>query len=290
MIIFFCIHLYNGVVQVYIEYVIIDNLCVDFVLLYLVAKILNVKPKWYKYILSCFIGTLFAIVIPLFAMPIYISIPLKLLVGFVLSTLLLLGQPFFVKFIGFVFLMVFTFSLGGMTMALIYLFTKNVSSTFLISYGGGLPIGLLVLASFLIMQFVLYLSKYVKERRIIAPFLQDIKVKINGNIVKLSGFMDSGNRLEDDISGLPVIVVSKYSLQKKLPSEFKTYFNTGQMPKQLNAHYIDAETTSGKSKMLIFSPESVYIGNIKKKALIGLSSQNFSEVVKVEALFGPALL
>lgn len=275
--------------EVYIEYVILDNFCVDFVLLCLVAKVLSVKLCWWKVLLACLFGTAAAVVIPLFSLPLYVSIPLKVAVGAIVSAIFLIGQPWLVNVIGFVFLMVFTFALGGMTLGFIYLITKSPVSTFAVSYGGGLPIGLLVLALFFVMQFVLYLAKYIKERKNIGSFLRTIYVQIDGTKIELAGFLDSGNRLEDMLTGLPVLVVSKKALIKKMPPVWKQLIASSQLPPKLKPHYIQTETAVGKNKMLVFTPDWVHIGNEKKQALIGISTKSFSEVVKVDALFGAAL-
>ena len=274
--------------EVYVEYVILDNFCVDYVLLALVAKVLGVKVRWWKMLIACVLGTVCAIVIPLFVLPVYVSIPLKLFVGAVLSLVVLWGQPHSVKFVGFVFLMVFTFALGGMTIAFIYLLTKNPVSSFAVSYGGGLPVGLLVLAVFFAMQGVLCLTKYLKERKKIGPFLRDIIFEVGGKRFEICGYMDSGNRLEDPLTGLPVVVVSKKVLVKKIP-EIREGAMSGEWQKKYKFHSFDAKSAVGNAKMFAFCPDWIHIGNEKKRAVVGISEQTFTDIVKIDALFGPEL-
>lgn len=275
--------------QVYIEYAILDNFCIDFVLLFLMLKVLHIKAKWWQYFLACSLGTAIAICLPLVSLPLYASIPIKILSGVLLSVFVLWRQPFFVWLVGFLLLMVFTFSLAGMTIAFLYLFKHDSAIDFSLNYSGALPVGLLILGVFCVFEAVLFLVKYIRERRIIAPFLRSISLQIDGKILNLSGYMDSGNRLLDPQTGMPVIVVCKQAL-KMLSKNWWDSLLANKLPKHYKQHFIPINTTSGNGKLIAFKPDWLHIGNFRHEAMVAISNEKFSEVLKVDALFGPDLM
>lgn len=274
---------------VYAEYLFLDNFLIDLVLLLLVSKIVRANKNIWLVLLACALGTGAAFVFPLFDLPVWASVLLKLAVGVVMSVVAFAKQPFVVKIVGFVLFVVLTFCLGGATMAFIYLLTKNTIKTFSVSYYNGLPVGLLVFAVFCVCCFGMYLWKYVRERKAIAPFLRNMTLCVCGQKMELFGYLDTGNRLQDDVSGLPIVVVSKQSLFKNLNKETKEKIENCNFDKKQNAHFVEAQSATGKSKMLVFRPEFLMVANQKKNALIGICETKFSELVRVDALFGPAL-
>ena len=273
----------------YIEYVLADNFLVDFVLLNLTSKIVRERPRWWLVLLACAFGSAGAFVLPLFSLPIAASIAIKLAIGIIMCAICFAKAAMFVKFVAFLMLLVCTYALGGMTIAFIFLFTRNPLETFSASYRGTLPIGTLIFGLFCLISGGLYLVRYIQERRAIAPFLRNIKLILFGKTISLFGYLDSGNRLEDNQSGLPIVVVSKFSIEKHFKKGVLKDNLSEREKKKLNPHYIEAKSATGNGKMLILSPEYIEIGNQKKSALIGISNTKFSEIVSIDALFGPAL-
>ena len=273
------------------EYVFLDNFCIDFVLLFLTAKVVRAKIKWWLLLLASLLGTVVAFVLPLFSLPIWAAILIKIALGLSMSAIVLAGQSFVVNFVGFLMFLLFTFVLGGMTIAFIGLFSKTTVETFSLNYEGVLPVGLLILALFLFVRGTAFLLKYINERRKIAPFLRNLQVQIDGKKIELFGYMDSGNRLEDPETGQPVVVVSWSSLEKRLGRGFLERLNDAQkVSKKLCAHYIEAKTATGSGKMLVFKPDYLHVGTDRKNAVVAVSKEKFSDVVKIDALFGPELV
>ena len=272
---------------VYVEYVLLDNFLIDFVLLRLTSKVVKVQVGWWRYLIACAFGTIASFVLPLFYLPVVLGITIKLLIGIIMCKMCYWEQPFSVRFAAFLVLLACLYSLGGLTIAFMFLLTKNPLETFKMSYFGLVPIGLLVFGTFCLISFVCYLLKYSKERKQIAPFLQMVKLQIFGKTLELIGYLDTGNRLEDDASGLPIVVVSKVALGKGFKKALVSISNA--QKKSLNPHHITASSATGQTKMLVIKPDFVSISNQKKNALIGISEQKFNDIVKIDALFGPAL-
>ena len=234
---------------IYVEYVIIDNFLVDLVLLMLTSKVLKVHPKWWQYLLSCSFGTAVCFLLPLLYLPVIAGILIKLTTGILMCKICFFRQPFVVRFVSIIVLLSLLYSLGGATIAFMFLFSKNPLETLKNNYFNTVPIGFLVAASFCIISSALYLAKYIKERKNLAPFLRTITLQIFGKTIELFGYLDSGNRLEDDISGLPIVVVSKQALEKCLHKKINALFL--RQTKAMRPHNICAITATGKGEMLV---------------------------------------
>ena len=67
--------------EVYVEYVIIDNLIIDFLLLKLSTKTAQVRSSLTRLILSSVIGTAVAVIMPLFSINSVLQVIIKLLLS-----------------------------------------------------------------------------------------------------------------------------------------------------------------------------------------------------------------
>ena len=85
--------------EIYIEYVLIDNLVINYLILLLVKKTMKLKTNKLKMILSSLLGAVVAIILPLFDLPGLISVIVKIALG----VIMLLTLTRFYKFKEFVF-------------------------------------------------------------------------------------------------------------------------------------------------------------------------------------------
>lgn len=111
--------------------------------------------------------------------------------------------------------------------------------------------------------------RYNYEKKEILDFVFDIKLVVGDRRVSLKMLLDSGNSLYDELSGLPVIIVSKQVLENKLG-----YLNLDACRR------VDYLTINGLSASLpVFKPNKLELGlNENKKtvqALIGVVDKDF---------------
>ena len=199
--------------QVYIEYAILDNFFVDYFLLRQAAVLLRVPFKKRRLILSSVIGTVVAVVLPLFDLPTVVGFILKILLGTVISFTAVDHRNFtgYIKYFN-VFLLL-TFFLGGVIIGIMSLI--GIPYDFEAYYSNKLlPIGLNVLFGYLLYFGIKkFVDRFVSSV-MIAPDLYDAEVFINGASFKAVAFYDSGNRLKDVKTGLPIIICSQKFFDK----------------------------------------------------------------------------
>ncbi|MEG2002842.1 MAG: sigma-E processing peptidase SpoIIGA, partial [Clostridia bacterium] len=200
--------------EVYIEYVIIDNLIIDGIILYLTEKFTKDKVVWWKILSGAIVGTIFSVFSP------YISLnkPLFLLAKFLLSVLMvsLARCKFKGLFRAILLFYLLTFTFGGVIIGLFYLVNIDFQTANELYYLLNFPIGILVGGVFLCIFLVVYGYRYSKKRRAMSTYIYDIEVFYKDKSKKLVGFLDSGNFLTDKVTGKPVLVTSIKSVMNLL--------------------------------------------------------------------------
>ena len=206
--------------NVYVEYVVLDNLVIDTLLLWVATLTLKIPYKKYRVFLGGCVGAVCAV------LSIYIT-------GFwtyLLKTACLVGMcvvtvGFGKKLFWHILLTVaYTFVLGGAIVGLFNLFKVDYLTSSGEFYQMRVPLFVFVLAVALVAFICYSIAVYVKQIKKIAPHIAKIVVKLDKNY-SLSGFCDSGNTLTHD--GIPVCFVTK---------KFNGF-----------AHYFAMQTLAGKT-------------------------------------------
>ena len=213
--------------NVYIEYVVADNLVIDTLLIWMAALTLRIPFKVYRMFLGGAVGATCAVV------SVYVT-------GFwtyLIKTACLILMCIVAVGIGkklfwhILLTTAYTFVLGGAIVGLFNIFKVDYLTANGEFYQMKVPLFVYVLAAALV-GFICYsIVVYVKQVKKISPHLAKIVVKLDKNYV-LSGFCDSGNTLTHD--GVPVCFVTKKFVG------FADYF-AAQM---LRGNTVDVEVTT----------------------------------------------
>lgn len=271
--------------DIYIEYVIIDNMVINSLLLLGAFKTLRRKTVKWKILLAAAIGTVLAALLPLFPL----AAPFAVLVKFLTGFLMVFTAGDFKKFKDYVFtffvFLAYTFLLGGICTALLY-GAADVSDALTVNYMSDFPVGLVVLAAALFVWFVYSVCRVIFRQKDYEGFTRKAELDILGRKYTARAFIDTGNMLYDSDSGLPVVVVNKSLIADALADMIVSGGKTG-------AHYIEISTAAGAAKMLVLSPEKLVIyhkgdkdANIIDKFRIGVSN----EELKFDMLLHPGIL
>ena len=199
--------------QVYIEYVIADNFIIDAILLKLTYKSAGVKSARLFRLLSAALGTAVAIILPLFKMPKAASVIIKLSLAF---SMVIIGGKFSCvkKYLFSVLLFVgFTLLSGGAVYGAFFLAGVKITDFINLRYDSFMPVGITV---FIVYAFTAVGGKIAGElikNKTVYPFFKKCVINAGGVKYKINGYVDSGNMLKDDKSGLPIVVISKKASQ-----------------------------------------------------------------------------
>lgn len=188
---------------VYIEYLFINNLLINFILLKTSANIARSKTTFLSLSISSLIGAIFSIILPFtnnFLLPF-----IKILIGLLLSLISIKYSNFKNYICNFISFMVFTFFLGGALIAIEEIFNINHQSKFylLIQF---VPVTIIAIFGYV------YVLR-IRKNKNLYPYVYDCLINIEGNAYKTSGFVDTGNQAY--YRETPIIFCNK-NLSKKI--------------------------------------------------------------------------
>ena len=270
--------------EVYVEYVIIDNLIINYLLLKVSVNLARLKSSFLRLSIASVVGTMVAVIVPLIKMPLLLTVFIKILLG-IIMVLISVGFVGLSKLAtAFGFFILFTALGGGVVIMVFYFAGVDYKAYFSLHYNSFIPIGITILIVFMLSKFTLKWVGGILKVRDIRPFLRKCVIISNGKKVVVSGFIDSGNRLIDNDSGLPIIVASK-ELSKKLE---------GLEIMKLPVKSLRFSTVSGESVMKIYIVDKlvVYTGvkmNIYKRVFIAKSSVEFEKGGDYDILLSPSM-
>lgn len=204
---------------IYMDVVLFENLCMNYIILFGSAYIIKIKIKHIRIICSSILGAIYAILAYTGIFPLYSNIVVKILLS--VAMIYIAYRPKNIK--GalkelIVFYLV-SFALGGCAFALLYIvrpqdiFVKD--GVFIGTY----PIKITLLGG--ILGFIItYISfKIVKTRMSKKELIYRIQIEIKGKTLETNVLLDTGNMLKDPISSTPVVLIEKSKLYEILPSE-----------------------------------------------------------------------
>lgn len=267
---------------IYIEYVLLDNLIIDYYILKCTLFLAKIKFKRLKVILSSVVGTIVAVCYPMLITNQKIIFAIKGLLALIM--VLIAGdfkglKDFFYSFNVFILL---TFLSGGAIIAVLYSCNLEyvISGTDVI-YNQGLPVSIMLLTSCVLSSIIIKIAKRIYKNREFFPFVRKCEILLKGKSFSLTGFIDSGNRLFDKKSGFPIVVIGKQSAYKlDLFSHLSA--PCGKVP---------FNTVGGGGYMLLYSISGIVVHSIDKidykNCLLAISEQSFSDY---DLILHPAII
>ena len=227
--------------QVYIEYALAENFCMDFCLLFAAKAITKNRTGLWRIGIASALGACFAVVFPLFGTGGWLATIIKLIAGAALCAAAGIFQRVraYLKFTA-VFSLI-TFALGG---GLIAVFSLTGMSY---EQGGGVilssvPVGIPLFAALVLALAVKKIaSKFISKR---AKVSVACRIYAGQCSVKVQAFFDSGNKVYR--AGSPVSVISQSDAEKIVNVDGIKNF-------------VSVHTVAGKGKLPVFTADKIEI-------------------------------
>ncbi|MBO7326595.1 MAG: sigma-E processing peptidase SpoIIGA [Clostridia bacterium] len=221
---------------VYVEIVIFNNLCIDFLLGATTSLCRRRKVKKARQLLSAIIGSLFAVLYPL--MPAVAQLIVRLLLVFLLVAI---GDKFatlkdYLKSVGI--FTVLTYALGGIVYGL-----SNLIGLDLRNYG---VLGILMM-SIAVLELVVWFVVNGKSQNYKSFF--DVDITFKSKKFRLKGFYDTGNTLTDPLTGRPIVLLSNRVVEQ--------FAINGQISYD---GFVDIKTVNGESTVPIIELDEICCG------------------------------
>ena len=279
--------------SVYIEYVVLDNLVINFLILLCVKNSLKLKSKFWQMGLSSLLGTLIACVLPLLSISAFLSFIIKMVLG--IFMVLILSKFYRVKdfIIAFLLFVGYTFLLGGACLATLLVFGTSLEALASGGYDTAVPLGIILALCTLYVYIIVYVARFLSRRKSLSRFMTKIEISVQGKRLCFTAFIDTGNKLIDQKTGLPVIIVSLNALEK--------YFTKNELESLVldkssvfkNVHTTPFSTVAGdKRNMIVFEAEKLCIiwgtkEYTTNRFVVGVTYTKFKDCINYDCLLSP---
>lgn len=286
--------------EVYIEYVILDNLIINYILLRLTSYTLKLNARKSLCFFSAVIGTIFAILMPFIKFnglnqEIFnlVSFILKLCFGLFMVLIIKKYKNFYCYITTFFMFLTYTFILGGMCFGLIYLLNLKTTFSGLLIFGFEIPISIFILLGCCYLKILFSIIKFVRHKNSFHKFYYDVKLKNCNKSILVTGFLDSGNQISINCNG--VIVINYKTLIKLYPNLNIQNLVKGSLKETglKNAEFVNIVNSGGNNKMLTFTVDEMEIIDEHNKVInlknqvVGLAKTNFNG--KFDCLLNPEM-
>lgn len=270
--------------ECYIEYAILNNLMLDFLIVKTVIRILRLQVKKYRFIICLIFSSLFSVIFPLLNIGGIIGILLKMLCGLTMTGILGRYKDFKSFCIFYISLLLITFIYGGFC----YVFLEILDSKGKHNY----PLFLILLSCFLIYKLFIYIVLNVKKRVDISNFLYDVELYLNGKNVKIKAFLDTGNRLYDNSTLKPICVLEASVLFDLLDEDkiYNLFMSKKDTIKNKDMYVSMLNTDKEKLKIISLDKIKIYISdkvNILENVEVGVSFKKLFDELEYKMLIHP---
>lgn len=293
---------------IYIDVVLIENLLMNYIILYATGIVMKIKMKVVRLLLASLIGAVYSIVAYISTFEIYSNIILKFILSIIIIYVAYNPQTAKKMWKELMAFYLVSFVFGGAAFALIYIVKPQE-----ILMKNGLFLGTYPLKTVLlgaVVAFILIITVFAIAKNKIAKkdMFCDIKFKLNGKEIKTKAMIDTGNLLKEPITNTPVVVVEHTLLYDCMPKEILNHLEDilggdfKKVPEEIRLKYISKlklipYSSLGKQNgmLLGIKPDFLVIQeeeNEEKKdnIILGIYNKSLTKRGEYRALLGIELL
>lgn len=204
---------------IYIDVVFIENLIMNYIILFATSIIIKVKVKHIRLILASSLGAIYSIIAYMSILEMYSSVILKIILSVIIVYISYNPQNVKNMWKYLVIFYMTSFVFGGAAFALIYIVKPQdilmKNGLFLGTY----PLKTIILGTIVAFVVIVTSFKLVKSKISKKDMFCTIKININKVEIETKAMIDTGNLLKEPISNTPVIVVEHTLLYDCMPKE-----------------------------------------------------------------------
>ena len=204
---------------IYIDVVFIENLIMNYIILFATSIIIKTKTKHIRLIIASILGAIYSIIAYMSVLEMYSSVILKIILSVIIVYIAYNPQNVKNMWKYLVIFYMTSFVFGGAAFALIYIVKPQdilmKNGLFLGTY----PLKTIILGTIVAFVVIVTSFKLVKSKISKKDMFCTIKININKVEIETKAMIDTGNLLKEPISNTPVIVVEHTLLYDCMPKE-----------------------------------------------------------------------
>lgn len=279
---------------IYIEYVIVDNFIMSYLILKVTSCLTRITISNVKLVFTCLTFALYVVFVPFVRLGIQKLTLLNLLVSILICCTLISVYNFRKKVIPFYITFI---SISFIVYALCNVIVCVLGGDFsTICYSLDFPISVIFLSIYLYFKILLSYFNKIKKSYDLQELIYDANIIYKNKCVKLSALLDTGNMLIDSETNLPIAVIPFNCLNKLLSqNELLCLFMKKKCDTIPNLHYINYGT-AGKSKikMPVFKIDSLELRKkdfeVKRQCMVGVTFNVITHNYCFDMLIGLKML
>ncbi len=204
---------------IYIDIVLLENLCMNYIILFGTGYIIKLKIKHWRIAFSSLLGAIYAIFTYVGIFPLYANILAKIILSVCMIYIAFKPKNLKGMVKELVVFYLVSFALGGCAFALLYIVKPQDIFIKDGVYIGTYPIKIALLGGIVGFAITYIAFKVVKARMSRNELIYRMKVRIGKKETEIKVLLDTGNLLKDPISNNPVVLIEKSALHNILPHE-----------------------------------------------------------------------
>lgn len=293
---------------IYIDIVLIENLIMNYIILFTTAVVLKIKVNHIRLILASLLGAGYSIIAYMGIIKVYSSIILKIILSVLIIYIAFNPQNIKKMCKDLLLFYLVSFVFGGAAFALIYIIKpQNIlmkNGLFLGTY----PLKTVMLGAVVAFCIIIGAFAIIKNKISKKDMFCEIEILINQKKIKTKAMIDTGNMLKEPITNVPVIVVEHILLYSYMPKEILNNLKEimggdfKNIPCDIQEKYISKlklipfSSLGKQNGMLIgIRPEYVKVitdeqEKINKNVIIGIYEKSLTKKGEYQALIGIELL
>lgn len=291
-------------ITIYIDIIILENIIINYIILYATGLILKVKISYLKILLSSLIGAIYAVVQYISKIDIYSNGIAKIFLSIIMIYVAYNPPNIKKMFKESIVFYLTTFTFGGVATYLIYVLKPQNIIIKNGIYVGTYVIKVVFIGAILGSIILLIAFRISKNKINKKDMFCKIKVQLNGKCIILNTMVDTGNMLKEPLTGNPVVIIERTSLYGLIPKEILN--NTEEIlggdfekiPEKIKEEYISKLkiipfSSLGKQNGMIIGikPEKITViseetEEDKNNAIIGIYNKSLTKRGEYNALIG----
>ena len=289
---------------IYIDVVLIENLIMNYIILFATAIVLKLKIKHIRLILASLIGAVYSILSYMSLLEIYSSIILKIILSIIIVYVAFCPPKVNQLWKDLLIFYLTSFVFGGAAFSLIYIIKPQ---EILMKNGlflGIYPLKTIILGAILAFIIIITAFKIVKSKISKKDMICEIEIKLNEQEIKTKAMIDTGNLLKDPLTNTPVIVIEHTLLYDCMPKEILNNLEQilggelEKIPEEIRNKYISKLklipfSSLGKQNGMLLGIKSEYVNIIQKdktskkeNVIIGIYNKSLTKRGEYNALIG----
>lgn len=203
---------------IYVDIVLLENLCMNTIILFSTGYIMKLKLKFIRIIISSLLGSVYAILVYANVFPMYSHIIFKIILSIGMVYIAFKPKKFSGLIKELILFYLVSFALGGCAFALLYIIRPQDIFVSNGVYIGTYPIKIALLGGItgFIVTYIAF--KVVKTKITKNEIIYEVVLKIEDKELATNVILDTGNMLKEPITNASVMLVEKEVLCDILPA------------------------------------------------------------------------